>query len=108
MAGTILKAQDPLSYEVEMSDGRVARRHVDHIRLRTVPDTAQTTAGEDGVPPNPAQTQDVANGPLQTMIKEHQRCARGDLVESGGNQVVWTCSHAWGIVLPWTLGGVNR
>ena len=65
LAGSILKAQGPLSYEVEISDGRVARRHVDHIRIRTVPDTAHPTADEDGVPmlppPNPAQTQDVAN-----------------------------------------------
>ena len=37
LASTILKAQGPLSYEMEMSDGRVARRHVDHIRIRTVP-----------------------------------------------------------------------
>ena len=33
--GTVSAVKGPLSYCVELSDGRVFRRHVDHIRNRT-------------------------------------------------------------------------
>ena len=37
LPGEICKIRGPLSYEVKLNDGRVIRRHVDHIRRRTVP-----------------------------------------------------------------------
>ena len=35
MSGTIKSQQGPVSYTIELKDGRVMRRHVDHIRLRS-------------------------------------------------------------------------
>ena len=36
VSGTIVKAQGPCSYRVKLADSRVVRRHVDHIRLRSI------------------------------------------------------------------------
>ena len=35
LAGTISAVKGPLSYHVTLTDGRVVRRHVDHVRIRT-------------------------------------------------------------------------
>ena len=33
--GTIVKVHGSRSFEIKLSDGRMVRRHLDHIRLRT-------------------------------------------------------------------------
>ena len=37
LPGTIVKVSGPLSFHVELQDGRIIRRHVDHILLRSTP-----------------------------------------------------------------------
>ena len=39
LTGSVTEVKGPLSYHVTLSDGRVVRRHVDHIRVRTSPMT---------------------------------------------------------------------
>ena len=34
MDGTVKSQRGPVSYEIELEDGRIMRRHVDHIRPR--------------------------------------------------------------------------
>ena len=41
VSGTVLEQAGPLSYRVELADGRVVRRHVDHVRSRS--STVSTT-----------------------------------------------------------------
>ena len=44
LAGTLRQSQGPLSFNVELEDGRILRRHVDHIRLRQ--ETSSTDSKE--------------------------------------------------------------
>ena len=39
-AGTITRVSGPLSYHIQLADGRVVRRHQDHIRKCTIPEPA--------------------------------------------------------------------
>ena len=50
LPGTIEKQTGPISYVVKLSDGRTWRRHVDHIRIRTVQETYPDTDSDDIVP----------------------------------------------------------
>ena len=35
MPGTIKTQSGPVSYQIELEDGQIVRRHIDHIRLRS-------------------------------------------------------------------------
>ena len=35
LTGSVIEVRGPLSYHVTLSDGRIIRRHIDHIRIRT-------------------------------------------------------------------------
>ena len=42
LLGVIVQAHGPVSYTVSLEDGRVVRRHVDHLRGRELPDGTQS------------------------------------------------------------------
>jgi len=66
LPGIIEKQTGPVSYLVKLSDGRTWRRHVDHIRIRTVKETLTDTDSDDIVPFTTAQSPDLtepANSP---------------------------------------------
>ena len=48
LPGIILKQSGPVSYVVRLTDGRVFRRHQDHVRLRY--NTNSDTGSATGVP----------------------------------------------------------
>ena len=54
MQGTIVQARGPVAYTVSLEDGRVVRRHLDHIRDREVsnrvPDNSTTPNWDDTLP----------------------------------------------------------
>ena len=60
LSGTIINSAGPRSFEIKLTDGRVIRRHVDHIRSRepavevTAPaqDDYELSDGSSGVTPN--------------------------------------------------------
>ena len=43
----------PLSYHVTLPDGRIVRRHVDHIRIRTSPTTEVVIDSDTEIPTAP-------------------------------------------------------
>ena len=54
LPGTITEARGELTFHVEMGDGRVFRRHINHMRLRTCSTTNQhteVTESDDILPP---------------------------------------------------------
>ena len=53
LQGTVLQQIAPLTYRIELSDGRVIRRHVDCVRSRS-PFAAMPTEPEDWVLPSPS------------------------------------------------------
>ena len=46
LPGVVQEARGPVSYTVELEDGRVVRRHVDHVRVRTPTDGVPQEADE--------------------------------------------------------------
>ena len=50
LAGTIVNAFGPCSYNVKLSDDRVVRRHADHIRFRCLPDQIFDTTSDGTIP----------------------------------------------------------
>ena len=44
LTGTVVEVRGPVSYTVRLEDGRVVRRHVDHLRTREVSDTTQSNS----------------------------------------------------------------
>ena len=46
LPGTVIATHGPLSFEVRLSDNRVVRRHIDHVRSRTVV-TGESTDDQD-------------------------------------------------------------
>ena len=52
--GTIVQARGPIAYTVSLEDGRVVRRHLDHIRgpevSNRVPDNSTTPNWDDTLP----------------------------------------------------------
>ena len=50
LAGTIVNAPGPRSYNVKLSDDRVVRRHADHIRFRCLPDQISDTSSDGTIP----------------------------------------------------------
>ena len=49
MTGSVSEVKDPLSYHVTLSDGRVVRRHVEHVRSRSSLDTDSSTGNNSDV-----------------------------------------------------------
>ena len=58
LAGTIEDVRGPLTYMVRLSDGRVLKRHVDHIRKRT---SMEPSNAQDVVP---SHEESLSFGPL--------------------------------------------
>ena len=58
LPGTITHATGPLSFEVELSDGRTVRRHCDHLRPRVCNVPAPSAAGDWTCIPDPSPAQD--------------------------------------------------
>ena len=51
VAAVVTRSRGPVSYDVELADGRIAHRHIDHIQTRTVP--AITSIPEESPLPLP-------------------------------------------------------
>ena len=49
LSGSVTEVRGPLSYHVTLSDGRVVRRHVEHIRVRTSQTSASDTPVESDI-----------------------------------------------------------
>ena len=42
LPGEVKEVRGPVSYGIMLNDGRLLKRHIDHIRIRTVPDSTMT------------------------------------------------------------------
>ena len=67
--GEVVKIQGPLSYHVQLTDGRTVRRHVDVIRKRTL---IATETGSDQEIPSP-------NGDAKLDAENRANSDRDDL-----------------------------
>ena len=76
--GKIIERKGPLTYIVELSDGRIIRRHVDHIRVRTSETVPQTTEDAFGTLPPFTSTPPVTQTPVSApqMLRRSQRNSR--------------------------------
>ena len=76
--GKIIERKGPLTYIVELSDGRIIRRHVDHIRVRTSETVPQTTEDAFGTLPPFTSTPPVTQTPVSApqMLRRSQRISR--------------------------------
>ena len=76
--GKIIERKGPLTYIVELSDGRIIRRHVDHIRVRTSETVPQTTEDAFGTLPPFTSTPPVIQTPVSApqMLRRSQRISR--------------------------------
>ena len=83
LTGTVTEVKGPLTYLVTLSDGRIVRRHVDHIRFRTseatdlnadddveIPTTVETT------PPTLPPTEQGQAGPTQVTASRRSNQIR--------------------------------
>ena len=60
VAGTIIAVCGPLSFDVELRDGRVVKCHIDHVRSRTVIPSRDAVAGSN--------TEEVHGHPVQCPL----------------------------------------
>ena len=59
LPGTIQEVRGPVTFQVALDDGRVVRRHVDHVRLRT---------DSEIEPPESTLPADRADDPLPSPV----------------------------------------
>lgn len=77
LPGTILKAQGPLSYHVTLEDGRVVRRHVDHVRIRTTADCQPAPLDDDvDLLPNTPEAAESAETDSEPSVTVPRRSTR--------------------------------
>ena len=80
--GTVSAVKGPVSYCVELPDGRVMRRHVDHIRNRTSNnETVEPTHDDLEIPTpttvaQPAQSPELDNNRSPDVMPEHSNTVR--------------------------------
>ena len=73
LPGTIVEARGELTFHVELGDGRVLRRYIDHIRLRTCTSpTNQPTEEADEILPPPTTSTDSTTKDQRTPIANEQ------------------------------------
>ena len=65
LAGIIEEIRGPLTYMVKLSDGRLVRRHVDHIRNRT---STELSNSQDVIP---STDESLSYGPLLNNEEPH-------------------------------------
>ena len=74
--GVIVEQTGPVSFRVRLDDGRVLRRHVDHVRRRCVNEKEDISVSEKELPPElpveqPPETQEpVQADPLEVTRPE--------------------------------------
>ena len=71
LEGTILDQTGPVSFRIQLSDGRVRKRHIDHVRIRYPEDTVTPNLPEVLEGPEPVQ----ADGTASTHIGQGQSTA---------------------------------
>ena len=49
LSGCIIQKPGPLSYEIKLSDGRIIRRHHDHVRIRSSVEVSQDNIPADNM-----------------------------------------------------------
>ena len=67
VSAVVSSVRGPLSYHVSLFDGRVVRRHVEHIRIRTCDSLDQTTDSDIEVP-----TVDTSESSTVTVANESE------------------------------------
>ena len=78
MTGSVSEVKGPLSYNVTLSDGRVVRRHVEHIRSRSSLDTDSSTGNNSDVEiPTVAPTSADQEDTAETSQPRRSARARG-------------------------------
>ena len=70
LPGTVLQMQGPRTFKVELNDGRVWRRHVNHIRYRSVGITSVPDLGEfdDYIPMTVSGSKMTENSPTSQVV----------------------------------------
>jgi hypothetical protein len=68
VSGTIVMTQGPCSYRVKLSDGRVVRRHVDHMRPRSIADPPESAADETLDDAFPGPTMDTEQSTATPVV----------------------------------------
>ena len=77
LAGTVSAVKGPLSYHVTLTDGRVVRRHVDHVRIRTSSKTESEPEANDFTDfPSPALEMPEAIAGVPEPTPELRRSTR--------------------------------
>ena len=83
LAGTIVEKTGPLTYHIQLTDGRVVRRHIDHLQVRQSPATYPkrnndlVEVGEPIVPPtqmNEPQQDSVPVTPPSPVVIPEETC----------------------------------
>ena len=84
--GTILEKTGPVSYKIQLLDGRITRRHQDHVRLRynSVPDvpTSCTQASMSAPPVVPADVSLPEQPPVDTESDDNPQPVGPSLPEA--------------------------
>ena len=70
ISGVVLQSQGPLSYMIQLDDGTLVRRHVDHIRQRVVnPDSnTPTSSSTSNATDNTTNTSPFITYPLLSSV----------------------------------------
>ena len=79
LTGSVTKVRGPLSYHVTLSDGRIIRRHIDHIRIRTSSVTDAATDSDIEIPTVSSSEssrveQSEQSDTTQSQIEQPQLC----------------------------------
>ena len=86
IAGTVTKVTGPLSYVIQLEDGRIVRRHVDHVKKRTIiPEVSTDLTPEppDTTPESPAPPpQDTADADANVSQENEPESADEPVVDS--------------------------
>ena len=88
LPGTLLEQTGPVSFRVQLSSGRIHRRHVDHIRIRHTPDAIEANASSfvgTGVPAWPGGARGTGDR-LTGEAEKAQDGGCGSSTETGSPQ----------------------
>ena len=89
LAGVVTDKHGPLTYLITLDDGRIFRRHLDHIRLRT---NCMTNIGTPHPVPDSTTTSDHGRIPL---AEHRQGCTLFTTSIQPRTIVVYWCAISW-------------
>ena len=78
LPGVLIEARGELTFHIQLDDGRVFRRHIDHICCRTcsTPTTYTEEGTDDILPPTTDRAQDRPNPPVHAKKSNALGCEK--------------------------------